>query len=64
MLDTDIADIPEDKRHWPSWLGDFLLHVVPGIPVSVYSTGSVAIDMDTLSSNHEACMVVLESNWV
>jgi len=63
-LDKNVAGVPKYKWHWSPWLSDGLLGVVPGVSISVNATPAVAIDVDALSADDEACTMVLKSNWV
>ena len=64
ILHYDIAHVPNDERHRPPWLREVLLHIVPSIPVAIDAAGAVPVDPDTLTSDNEAGMVVLESDRV
>lgn len=63
-MDKNVAGVPKYKWHWSPWLGNGLLSVVPGVSISVDATGSVSIDMNAVSADDEARVVVLKSNWV
>ncbi len=64
MFNKYIADVPEYEWHWSSWLCDFLFSVVPGISVPINATSAVSVDIDSLSTDDKASMVILESNWI
>ncbi len=64
VLNEYVGDVPENKRHWSSWLCICFLDVVPRITITVNTACAIAINMNPLSSNNEPSVVVLESYWV
>jgi hypothetical protein len=64
VLDKHIADVPEDERHWSSWLCVCFLSIVPRITVSIDAASTVAINVDALASDDEASVVILENNGI
>jgi len=59
-----VRNIPKDERHRPARPGHCLLIIIPGIAVPIYPSGSIAIDMDAISSYNKTGMMILECNRV
>jgi hypothetical protein len=64
VLDKHVADVPEDERHWSSWLCICFLSIVPRIAVSIDAASTIAINVNALASDDEAGVVILESNGI
>lgn len=64
MLNSDVADVPEDKRHRSARLGDLLFSIIPDIPVTENTASSIAIDVDTFSRDDEPGMMILKGNRI
>jgi len=60
VLNSDIADVPENKWHWPPWLSDLLLCIVPCIPITQDSSTSISINTDSVTCDDEASVMVLK----
>lgn len=72
VADVDVANVPQDKRHWPAWsgrshggaLGLVSLVIVPDFAVAIDAASAVAVDSDVVSCQDEAGRVVLEFDVV
>ena len=58
------ACVPEDERHRSPWLRISSLRRVPHIPVPMDGPSAIAIDMNAVAREYEACGMILKGNGV
>ena len=64
MFNNNFSGIPPHKVHWPNWLGDRLLGVIPCVPVPENSSSIISMDVNMVTRDSKSGMVVLEENWI
>jgi len=63
-LKYDLANVPEDERHWTARPSSCLFSVVPNVTVSVNPSGAIAIDSDVVTRYDKTGLVILEEDGV
>ena len=64
MLHHHLADVPQEERKRPSFLGIALLSGVPHITITINTSSTVAIDVNTFARENEPGPVVLELDGI
>ncbi len=59
VLDLYIGCIPPDECHRSDRLCDCFLGIVPGVSISEYSTGFVAVDVNMITRKSNSSVMVL-----
>lgn len=64
MLDDNVTDVPQDKRHRSACLRASPFCFIPAVTAAVDAACPVAVDANPLAGQNEACLVILEGNGI